>query len=105
MKMKTDDAIVLRVAKMLDDRSRVGNLKYENPLMKDNRTLHEWCTMAQEELLDGANYLEKIKSICEGVDKFNLSVAYLEQEQETCCGCRNRCKDCTDECEPCRCDE
>ena len=102
MKMETKDATVLRVAKMLDERSVVGSIKYAKPLHADNRTLHEWCNMAQEEMLDAANYLEKIKSVIEDASAFNMPFFVNPEVGNTCCGCRNKCKDCTDECEPCR---
>ena len=100
--MKTDDKIVLRVAEMLDERSVYGSTKYKKPLHRDERTLHEWCTMAQEEMLDGANYLEKIKSLIEDASAFNMPFFATPEVYDTCCGCINKCKDCTDECEPCR---
>ena len=100
MNIKTEDRIVQRVAEMLDARSQVGVKKYKEPLHIDTRTLSEWITMAQEELLDGANYLEKIKSMLED--------GTLIYESHTCDDCDNKCKDCTCECEcciDCECDE
>ena len=60
---ETNDPIVKRVMKMLNQRSVVGVAKYKETLAEDNRTFTEWLTMLQEELLDAANYIEKLKDI------------------------------------------
>ena len=61
--INTQDPIVQRVAKRLDERSVVGLEKYKKSLKDDNRTTIAWLTMLQEELLDAANYVEKLKDI------------------------------------------
>ena len=61
--INTQDPIVQRVAKRLDERSVVGLDKYKKSLKEDNRTTIEWLTMLQEELLDAANYVEKLKDV------------------------------------------
>ena len=63
MKIKTEDEIVRRVIKMLDERSQVGLDKYKVTLKDDQRTNRNWVQMAQEEALDLANYLEKLKEL------------------------------------------
>lgn len=62
MKIKTMDPIVQQVIKQLDERSLVGLKKYKISLEDDERKLSEWIQMALEEVLDQANYLQKIKN-------------------------------------------
>ena len=72
----TTDKVVLEVIDMLNQRSKVGVAKYSKPLQDDGRSLSSWCTMAQEEMLDGANYLQKIKNelaILEELSKVDTS--------------------------------
>lgn len=58
------DPAVENVVKMLRDRSRIGVAKYGKTLWEDDSTSkRQWITHAQEELLDAANYLEKIKTL------------------------------------------
>ena len=64
MNIKTKDEIVQRVIKHLDDRSQKGFKTYGVSLKNDNtRDTVGWLTMLQEELLDAANYIEKLKEI------------------------------------------
>ena len=64
MKINTKDPVVRKVIKMLDERSSVGLEKYKVSLEDDDtRNTVEWLTMLQEELLDAANYIEKLKQI------------------------------------------
>lgn len=58
--LKTD-SIVDAVIDKLIDRARAGKRKYNTDLDREDLGLIEWLTHLQEELLDAANYLEKIK--------------------------------------------
>lgn len=61
-KSTSTDLVIVRVSEMLHQRSRKGMETYRVSLEDDDtRSFVEWLTMAQEELLDGCNYLEKIK--------------------------------------------
>ena len=57
------DPIIEKVVDQLVSRSDVGLKKYGVTLDGDNSSLLTWLQHLQEELLDAANYLEKIKSV------------------------------------------
>jgi len=59
------DPIIEKVVNQLVNRSDVGFNKYKITLDDDNSSLLTWLQHLQEELLDAANYIEKIKSILE----------------------------------------
>lgn len=64
-KMTTDkacaDPVVEGVVKKLRDRSRLGVAKYGTTLAKNNGDLIAWVTHTQEELMDAANYCERLR--------------------------------------------
>jgi hypothetical protein len=57
------DPIIEKVVDQLVSRSDVGFNKYNITLDEDNSSLLTWLQHLQEELLDAANYVEKIKSV------------------------------------------
>lgn len=57
------DPIIERVVDQLVSRSDVGYNKYNITLKDDNSSLLTWLQHLQEELLDAANYVEKIKQV------------------------------------------
>jgi hypothetical protein len=57
------DPIIEKVVNQLVSRSDVGFKKYNVTLDGDNSSLLTWLQHLQEELLDAANYVEKIKSV------------------------------------------
>ena len=57
------DPIIEKVVDQLVNRSDVGFKKYQVTLDGDNSSLLTWLQHLQEELLDAANYVEKIKSV------------------------------------------
>ena len=57
------DPIIEKVVNQLVSRSDVGFNKYKVTLDGDNSSLLTWLQHLQEELLDAANYVEKIKSV------------------------------------------
>lgn len=63
--LKTD-SIVDSVIDKLITRAEVGKAKYNTTLDREDLGLSEWITHLQEELLDAANYLEKIKVMISG---------------------------------------
>jgi len=68
LKMKTKevtfrDPIIEKVCDQLVSRSNVGYKKYGVTLDEDAPDLQKWLQHLQEELLDAANYVEKLKSV------------------------------------------
>lgn len=63
--LKTD-SIVDSVIDKIIDRAIVGKEKYKTDLDREDLGLVEWLNHLQEELLDAANYVEKIKVTLSG---------------------------------------
>jgi hypothetical protein len=57
------DPIIRSVIDKLVGRSNVGFEKYGVTLADDDDNIQKWLTHLQEELLDAANYIEKLKSV------------------------------------------
>jgi len=57
------DSIVNSVVKKFLSRSELGIKKYGTTLDRDDLSTVDWITHAQEELMDGILYLEKLKQI------------------------------------------
>jgi hypothetical protein len=57
------DSIVNSVVQKFLSRSEVGIKKYGTTLDRNDLTTVDWITHAQEELMDGILYLEKLKVI------------------------------------------
>lgn len=55
----TTDKIVQSVISDLNERSKVGILKYNTTLERDDLSLKDWLQHAYEETLDKANYLKR----------------------------------------------
>jgi hypothetical protein len=55
------DPIVESVKSMLTLRSKVGIVKYDTTLYDSKLTTLQWLQHLQEELLDGACYIERLK--------------------------------------------
>jgi hypothetical protein len=58
-----EDPIVKQVVDKLVSRSQVGIKKYNTTLKDNDLTYKEWLTHLQEEMLDGANYIESLKDV------------------------------------------
>jgi len=56
-----EDSIVASVIKLFAKRSEVGIKKYGVTLDRTDLSVLDWITHAQEELMDGILYLEKLK--------------------------------------------
>ena len=52
-----------KVIKQIKDRAEVGENKYKKTMERTDLDLKQWVQHAQEEALDLAIYLEKIKSM------------------------------------------
>jgi len=57
------DSIVAAVIQKFQQRSEVGIKKYGVTLDRQDLSVLDWITHAQEELMDGILYLEKLKSL------------------------------------------
>ena len=59
--MLTKDSVVNSVISQFAERSRIGLEKYGTTLDRTDLSLLDWVQHAQEEMMDGILYLEKIK--------------------------------------------
>ena len=59
--MENCDSVVKSVIQKFIRRSELGKEKYGTDLDRKDLKMDEWITHAQEELMDGILYLEKIK--------------------------------------------
>ena len=59
--VKKTDSIVDSVIDSLIQRASAGKKKYNTDLDREDLSMVEWLTHLQEELLDAANYIQKIK--------------------------------------------
>lgn len=59
--MEKCDSIVKSVIQKFINRSEIGRQKYGTDLDRTDLKVHDWITHAQEELMDGILYLEKLK--------------------------------------------
>lgn len=59
----TDDSIVNSIIQNFIKRSNIGTEKYNATLDRDDLAPLDWIKHAQEELMDGILYLEKLKII------------------------------------------
>jgi len=55
------DSVVTAVIQKFQQRARFGKAKYGTDLDRKDLQVHDWITHAQEELMDGILYLEKLK--------------------------------------------
>lgn len=56
------DTVVNKVMQKFIDRSIMGTAKYGHTLDRDDLDVADWINHAQEELMDGILYLEKLKT-------------------------------------------
>jgi len=57
------DSVVSAIVQKFLDRARVGQEKYGTTLDRTDLSTLQWITHAQEELMDGILYLEKLKQL------------------------------------------
>lgn len=57
------DSVVSSIISKFEERARIGQIKYGKTLDRNDLSLLEWINHAQEELMDGILYLEKIKKL------------------------------------------
>ena len=69
----TKDTIVNNVIQSFVERSNVGLQKYGTTLDRDDLSVLDWIQHAQEELMDGILYLEKIKKTMRETQKIRAS--------------------------------
>ena len=63
------DKIINKVIEKILKRSEAGYKKYGVGLDKDEQSLDTWLNHLQEELMDAANYIEKIRAVLIEEDK------------------------------------
>ena len=56
-----DDTVVIGVINKFCQRSNLGKQKYGTTLDREDLSTVDWITHAQEELMDGILYLERLK--------------------------------------------
>jgi hypothetical protein len=61
----TSDSIVNNVIRKFINRSELGQIKYGTTLDRTDLKTLDWINHAQEELMDGILYLEKLKKTIE----------------------------------------
>jgi hypothetical protein len=61
LQTKTNDSIVAAVVQKFLQRSELGQKKYGTTLDRQDLSTLDWIQHAQEELMDGILYLEKLK--------------------------------------------
>ncbi len=61
--LQKTDSVVDAVIDKLIQRANTGKTKYNTDLDRDDLSLNDWLTHLQEELLDAANYIEKLKTL------------------------------------------
>jgi len=57
------DSVVSSIISKFEERARIGQIKYGKTLDRTDLSFLEWINHAQEELMDGILYLEKIKKL------------------------------------------
>jgi hypothetical protein len=57
------DSVVSSVISAFQKRAEIGQIKYGKTLDRNDLTFLQWIQHAQEELMDGILYLEKIKQL------------------------------------------
>lgn len=62
------DSIVKSIIQKFIDRSTFGKQKYGTDLDRTDLTTEDWIQHAQEELMDGILYLEKLKTQIKSLD-------------------------------------
>lgn len=61
MDLSNTDSVVSSVIHKFLQRSSLGKQKYGTDLDRKDLSTHDWINHAQEELMDGILYLEKLK--------------------------------------------
>lgn len=61
MNQQIEDKIVLRVLARFNERSKLGIVKYNTTLERNDLSALEWLTHLQDELMDATLYVERLK--------------------------------------------
>ena len=67
-----------KIVTMLRDRSKVGLEKYGVSIDRNDLAFNEWCQHAIEEMLDGAQYLQRAMDVYNEADKSVKPINYAE---------------------------
>ena len=69
-----------RACKLIQGRANVGQVKYGVSIDRDDLTASEWAQHALEEMLDGAQYLIRLKDEMEALQKENAELKNKNNE-------------------------
>lgn len=72
--IKLKPSTVERACKMIQGRANVGQVKYGVSIDRDDLTASDWAQHALEEMLDGAQYLIRLKDEMEALQKENAEL-------------------------------
>lgn len=81
--MKKIDSVVLEVIEKFISRSDAGIRKYGITLERTDLTHEEWITHLQEELMDAALYIERIKMSMKQKQMTVTSESWLNADKKT----------------------
>lgn len=79
--MKT--TTVERACKLIQGRANVGQVKYGVSIDRDDLTASEWAQHALEEMLDGAQYLIRLKDEMEALQQENAELKRNQKQALT----------------------
>jgi hypothetical protein len=79
-KQKPRQSTVERACKMIQGRANVGQVKYGVSIDRDDLTASKWAQHAIEEMLDGAQYLIRLKDEMEALQKENAELKLKLEE-------------------------
>ena len=87
MRIKTEDKIVQKVLRKMDERSLIGQKKYGATMMDEiegqKKDLNRFLVDVQEELMDAVNYIEKAKMVLgEEIEEAMLKRIEVYDEEE-----------------------
>ena len=71
---------VERACKMIQGRANVGQVKYGVSIDRNDLTASEWAQHALEEMLDGAQYLIRLKDEIEALQEENAQLKLINKE-------------------------
>ena len=77
---KPKPSTVERACKMIQGRANVGQVKYGVSIDRNDLTASEWAQHALEEMLDGAQYLIRLKDEIEALQEENARLKLVNKE-------------------------
>jgi len=74
---------VERACKLIQGRANVGQVKYGVSIDRDDLKASDWAQHALEELLDGAQYLIRLKDEMESLQEENAELKHNQKQELT----------------------